>query len=195
MKVMNYIYQIGCWLLLAIIFIHPALTLAQEVIVDTIQEPEEKKKVEYYWSYEKEIGLNFTPLISSLVPFNLGETGGGFSTFKFKKYGRKLAFRLNMGIESDPRGDFDDGCALFTIGYERRRPLAQKWTYTSGIDFGIFGFFDQDANVVFSPFYGFEYNFNERFFVSAEGNIEFLFGINGGIRVNPPVAIFFNARI
>lgn len=178
-----------------LLFMIPIMNIAQAIELESEEEYKEKQKEEYYWSYEKEVGLNFTPLIANLIPFNLGETNGGFTNFRFKKYGRKLAFRLNMGIESDPRGDFDEGFALVTIGYERRRSLSKKITYTSGIDFGIFGFFDSDPSVIFSPFYGFEYNFNEKFFVGAEGNIEFAFGESGGIRVNPPVAIFFNARI
>lgn len=192
---MNKVKVVSCWLFFITLVLQPLSGFSQSTEIDSSEVSDKKKKVEYYWSYEKEVGLNFTPLISSLVPFNLGETSGGFSNFKFKKYGRKLAFRLNMGIESDPRESFEEGFALFVLGYERRRPLSKKWTYTSGIDFGIFGFFDQDVNWLLSPFYGFEYNFNDHFFVSAEGNIEFLFGFNGGIRVNPPVAIFFNARI
>ena len=40
----------------------------------------------YFWSYTSEIGINFTPLISQLVPFNLGENSAGDIGLKWKKY-------------------------------------------------------------------------------------------------------------
>ena len=45
----------------------------------------------YYWSYTKEIGVNFTPLISKFVPFNLGENNAGLIGLKWKKYYSKRA--------------------------------------------------------------------------------------------------------
>jgi hypothetical protein len=154
------------------------------------------EKESYNWSHKKEIGLNFSPLISQMIPFNLGSNDAGFSSFIFKRYGRKIAFRLNAGIEFNLEEDnFEDGFALFTVGFERRRQITKKITFATGTDFGLFGFFDDDPFFNISPFYGFEYNFNDAFFAVAEGNLQFLFGDGIRILVNPPVAVFFYVRI
>lgn len=146
------------------------------------------------WSHQKEIGLNFTPLISQLVPFNLGDTRAGFSSFSYKRYGRKFGLRINAGIEFDDEFT-DEGFALLTLGFERRRQVSKKITFTNGLDTGLFGFFDDDPFFNISAFYGFEYNFSPKFFAAAEGNIQLLFGNGARIQVNPPIAVFFFVRI
>lgn len=159
------------------------------------EEQEVEKKEEYYWSYHREVGLNFSPLISKLVPFNLGDSDVGFTNFSFKKYGRKFGFRINAGIDFDDEEEENDGFALLTLGFEKRRLITKKVTLATGMDFGLFGFFDDDPFFNISTFYGFEYNINEKLFFATEANIQLLMGDGLQLRVNPPVAIFFYVRI
>lgn len=171
------------------------VTDKEEVWYKGEEEVEEvDKKPEYFWSYQRELGLNFSPLISKIVPFNLGDPDAGFSNFSFKKYGRKFAFRINAGIDFDDEDD-ESGFALLTLGFERRRQITKKVTLATGMDFGIFGFFDDDPFLNISFLYGFEYNINEKLYLSTEANIQFLMGNGSQLRVNPPVAIFFYVRI
>lgn len=151
-----------------------------------------EKRQEYPWSYHKEIGMNFTPLVSSLIPFNLGENDAGFRSFTFKRYKRKIAYRFNAGIDID--GENGDDFVLLTLGFERRKPIAKKVTFTSGMDFGLFGFIEENGLFNTSILYGFEYNINDKFFIATEGNFQLLFGNGGQLKVNPPIAIFFYVR-
>lgn len=155
----------------------------------------------YYWSYTKEIGINFTPLISKFVPFNLGENNVGNVGLIWKKYYSKRAFRLNFGATLSTEA-FDKGNAFgyLAIGIETRHPITKdkKIAYTSAYDvffeareeFGRFGF---------SKVYGFEYHFGKRIFISTEAALQIGTSIEDdeGLLINfqLPTAIFVNIRL
>ncbi|MBK9566322.1 MAG: hypothetical protein IPO37_14490 [Saprospiraceae bacterium] len=46
----------------------------------------------YFWSHTKEIGLNFTPLLSKFIPFNLGKADAGLIGLKYKNTIQKGLF-------------------------------------------------------------------------------------------------------
>jgi hypothetical protein len=155
----------------------------------------------YFWSHTKEIGLNFTPLLSKFIPFNLGKTDAGLIGLKYKKYYSERAFLVNFGSNITSRAS-NDGSIFFYLGFglERRRPISKdkKFAYTSGYEifFSADGA-DASSTAAFAKSYGFEYHFNKRLFLSTEGALQI--GLSDPepffIRFAIPVAIFLNVRL
>lgn len=155
----------------------------------------------YYWSYTKEIGVNFTPLISKFVPFNLGENNAGLIGLKWKKYYSKRAFRINFGANiNEINVDSEENLFLyFGLGIETRHPITKdkKWAYTSSFDLflraagevGILGL---------SKGYGFEYHFTKRIFISTEAALNVGLDFDQEVPIiefQLPLAIFVNVRL
>lgn len=134
---------------------------------------------EHFYSHKKEIALDFTPLISKLAPFNLGQTEFGRIGFKYKRYGKDMGFRLNFGasLENNNEGNNGDDFAYLSVGFENRRILTPKFSFITGWDVFI-SFeesdnpFDDNGAVGVANAYGFEYNFNEVFYMSTEAQIQ-----------------------
>lgn len=153
-----------------------------------------------FWSHSKEVGINVTPLISKLIPFNLRDSpNSNLIGLKTKWYHKKRAFIINFA--SDLSEQFDNSFFL-TIGYEKRHRVYKKFTYTTGFDFGLYG--DPDAIdfsgpfVLFSRPYGLEYHINEKIFISTEARFMIGLLVDDGIgllKLRPPTSIFFNIRI
>lgn len=157
----------------------------------------EEEQVDYRYSYKREIGLDFTPLISRLVPFNLGENEFGNVGLKWKKYYYDKALRINLGASLS--NIQDDNFFYLSIGYERRNELTQKWSYTFGWD--VYAetestINDDTSGFGVSPFWGFEYNINNTFFIATEGQLK-IGSIDGEFAVNfvVPNAIFLFMRL
>jgi hypothetical protein len=156
----------------------------------------------YYWSYSKEIGINFTPLISKLVPFNLGQNEAGKIGLIWKKYYSKRAFRISLGANiTEDFQDIDTDFFYLAVGLERRYPITKdkKIAYTSAWD--IFLQADENGDgpaVGLAKGYGFEYHFTKRIFISTEAQFKIgLGGEFGGpvIEFQLPLAIFVNVRL
>jgi hypothetical protein len=157
----------------------------------------------YYWSYTKEIGVNFTPLISKLVPFNLGEKSSGNVGLLWKKYYSKRAFRIRFGANIDESSNsFGSNFLFFSIGLEKRYPITtdKKFTYTSGWDLFFNASeenFDDNGAIGIAKTYGFEYHFTKRLFISTEAQLSL--GIGGfegpRLKFQIPQAIFVNVRL
>ena len=154
-----------------------------------------KKKETYPWSHSKEIGFDFTPLISSLVPFNLGGAKESTTEFSFKRYGRKYAFRFNAGIDINTDETLVTNFTM-NIGFERRKKLTDRFSYTSGLDFGIVAINDFPGAVL-GVIYGFEYNISQKVFLATEGNIRWVtnFFDDFPLQINAPTSIFLYVRI
>jgi hypothetical protein len=165
----------------------------------------QKDNSTYYYSNSKEIGLNFTSLISSLVPFNIGEKQTGLVGIKTKFYGRKEALRLSFGTSLNSNTNefqfFHVG-----IGYEKRKILAKKISYTTGweaivetttqiIVNGTNNFRNSSTFIAASKFYGLEYNINETFFIGTEAQLLIGIGRGAQLKFNAPIAIFLNVRL
>lgn len=158
----------------------------------------------YFWSYSKEIGINFTPLVSKFVPFNLGQNDAGLIGLKWKKYYSKRAFRINFG--ADIRSESIDDNSVFAylaFGVETRHPITKdkKIAYTSAWDL-FFSAEGEDGNPIIgvSKSYGFEYHFSKRLFISTEAALQIgrpLDDFEEGIIINfqLPTAIFVNIRL
>ncbi len=156
----------------------------------------------YYWSYSKEIGINFTPLISKLVPFNLGQNEAGRVGLIWKKYYSKRAFRISLGANiTESFQNVGTDFFYLAFGLERRYPITKdkKIAYTSSWDL----FLQADENddgpgIGLAKGYGFEYHFTKRIFISTEA--QFRIGLGGEfggpvIEFQLPVAIFVNVRL
>ncbi len=155
----------------------------------------------YFWSYSKEIGINFTPLISKFIPFNLGQNDSGIIGLKWKKYFSTRAFRINVGanVTSD---EIDNGNPFLylSLGLEKRYPITKdkKLAYTSAWDL-FFSAEGQDGNPLFgiSKGYGFEYHISKRIFLSTEAQMNV--GLDAeevpAIQFRLPTAIFVNVRL
>jgi len=154
----------------------------------------------YYWSYTKEIGINFTPLISKFVPFNLGENNAGNIGLRWKKYYSKRAFRLNFGADINSKSiNLGKAFGYLALGIETRHPITKdkKITYTSAYDV-FFEALDEVANFGFSKGYGLEYHFGKRIFISTEAAFQIATNTDDeGILINfqLPTAIFVNVRL
>lgn len=156
----------------------------------------------YYWSYSKEIGINFTPLISKLVPFNLGQNEAGRIGLIWKKYYSKRAFRISLGANiTENFQNVGTDFFYLALGLERRYPITKdkKIAYTSSWD--IFLQADENGDgpgIGLAKGYGFEYHFTKRIFISTEA--QFRIGLGGEfggpvIEFQLPVAIFVNVRL
>ncbi|MBK8668454.1 MAG: hypothetical protein IPN89_02915 [Saprospiraceae bacterium] len=156
----------------------------------------------YYWSYSREVGVNFTPLISKLVPFNLGENDAGNVGLIWKKYYSSRAFRISLGAKLR---NFDDGTGnnffFLGIGLEKRHPITKdkKMAYTSGWELFLNASEVENDNALgVRKTYGFEYHFTKRLFISTEAAL--FLGLNadeGGpvFDYQIPTAIFVNIRL
>jgi hypothetical protein len=153
------------------------------------------------WLGKHEVGLNFTPLIRSLIPFNLGESQNGLISIKSKWYSKvsDYAFRTNFGLDVNTKEDKVFFFASF--GYEHRRLISEKFTYTSGWDAfisvanGVRIPDDQRQNGLgFLKFYGIEYNINSNLYIGTEAQL--LLGITDKalLSIQYPKAIFVNVR-
>ena len=155
----------------------------------------------YFWSYTKEIGINFTPLVSKLVPFNLGQNDSGLIGLRWKKYYSSRAFRINFG--ANVSGDIIDNGNPFiylSFGVEKRYPITKdkKLAYTSAWDlaFSVEGE-EGEGFYGIAKGYGFEYHITKRIFLSTEAQMNLGVGGEEGIKVQfqLPTAVFVNVRL
>lgn len=156
----------------------------------------------------KVIGLNTTPLLVQLIPFNRSNpmvVGPYFiSTRSYSK--KNKAFRFGFGWDLQ-FSDFGDGLEQnhfnLRLGYDKRRDLSRRWSYTTGMDFVISGGDfnipgDKQADSGFlglGGHWGVDYFINQNISLSTE--LMLLVGLetNNGdlnLRFIPPVAINLN---
>jgi hypothetical protein len=156
-----------------------------------------------HWTNTKEVSLNFTSLLHNFVPFNLGESRPGVTSIRTKWYGAgKYALRTSLGFD----GQFNERQPLlyFAIGYEQRRILTRRLSYTSGWDVFIGNNLRNRPPTTFNNslvaggvtrHYALEWHFNSRMYMSTDAQV--LVGPIGGaaIGIIYPTAIYFNVRL
>jgi hypothetical protein len=153
------------------------------------------------WEKKREIGFNFTNLVHSLVPFNLGLPQSGFVGIRSKVYDRKYAFRNSFGTNllTDDVANNERQFFYAALGYERRRIIGAKWSYTSGWDLYVSaGVLTEDIDqLMIGPtrHYGLEYNLNARCYISTESQILFGFGEEAAVKFIYPTALNFIIRL
>ena len=158
------------------------------------------------------VGLNMTPLLVQLIPFNRSNpsvTGPFYvSTKKYKK--SNVGFRFGIGLDIDPAGDEEGEEAFFNlrIGWEKRKAFSQRWAYYGGFDFMFIG---GDLNILgakseetgafgVAPVWGIEYALTEHIYLSTETAL--FLGIDFGafdsvprFEFIPPVSLFLNFKV
>lgn len=155
----------------------------------------------YFWSYTKEIGINFTPLISKFIPFNLGDNNAGQIGLRYRKFYSKRAFIVNFGADLSSES-FDNSVPNFYLGLgaENRKPISKdkKITYSSGIEIFFAVDNNEEGNIGFAKNYGLQYHFSKRIFASTDAALRIAsdFEDEGiSIKFELPIALFVNVRL
>jgi hypothetical protein len=177
-----------------------AFSLAQaQTAADTISENT--------FGQRRVVGLNMSPLIAHLVPFNrVDPREAGPFLVRFKKYGplRRSAFRFSMGFHMIPNADFDtfeDAQFNFALGWEKRRSISRRWSYTRGFDFMFLAgdlnvpgaeSDEFEAAVAIGPLWGIEFAVAERITLGTEAVLAIGFATEQLLffTIIPPVGIF-----
>ena len=154
------------------------------------------EKEQYYFSRSKEIGLDVTSLLAQLTPFNTVKAPQNQIGLKTKWYGRKVAFRINLGFDLEDV-DQDFSFVYFSAGYERRKILNRRFAYTSGWE-AIFKIEGIDGEMFFGAgnFHGIDYNINNSIFLGIEAQLRLLISDAGdpSFKLLPPTAVYLNVR-
>lgn len=189
------------YLIALVIFISIHMSSFGQSAPDIGLTKEKKTSEGAFWANSREVGLNFTSLISKFVPFNIGDKSSGLIGIKSKFYGDNFAFRTTFGASTSNESG---GFFHFGLGYERRFGLSGKFTYTSGwqtlLEVESAGRGNGSSLLLgAAKFYGLEYNLYDNFFLGAESQLAI--GINSGndngleLSFRYPVALFANVRI
>ncbi len=154
----------------------------------------------------KEVGLNLTGLIAQFVPFGNNNPRMGPFIYSYKSYSKKrTAFRLGLGVNSFDFLNEENLSFNLRIGYEKRKLLTNRWSYTYGIDGMIlvgndFANINDGSNEINGALgiglpVGIEYSLNDYIYLSVETNL--FFGLGSSI-INiltiPPTGLFLNTR-
>lgn len=161
-----------------------------------------KADTSYYWSRTREIGMDFTGLISQFVPFNLNKAAPAMIGLRAKFYDVKTAFRINFGLSNI---DNTEGRFYISVGYEKRKPVYKKIFYTGGWD-GVIKVEPNDnpnfnngigSRLLIGParHYGLEYHFSEKFFIATEAFLNLLIGTGADIGFTPPTNLYLHVRL
>ena len=153
------------------------------------------------------IGLNASPLLVQVAPFNRSNPkvlGPYFITYRVYT-DKDRAFRLALGWDVDASLTADEAQNHFNfrMGLERRRQIADRWSYSmawdmaiSGGDFNLPGEKDVETGFIgLGPTWGFEFFINRTVSLSTEVSLWLGLDTNEGIprlQVVPPVALFLN---
>jgi hypothetical protein len=155
----------------------------------------------YFWSYTKEIGINFTPFVSKFVPFNLGENSAGPIGIKYKRYYSKRAFVINFGADISSE-IINNGVPFFFlgIGAESRKPITKdkKITYSSGLEIFLSAADEDIGTLGIAKNYGLQYHFTKRIFLSTDAALRLGSDFESEgitIKFELPVALFVNVRL
>lgn len=186
-------------ILLLFLCLHTGFCLAQH--------PEFKQKYLVPERYRM-IGLNTTPLLIQLIPFNHSNphVAGPF-TITFDRFNGVRSFHTALGFHANIDGIEEDDQNIhfnFRMGTTRRRPLGGRWTYFGGVDihFSAGGLnlvkTDSDDNSTFvacGPRWGIGYAIDERLLVRTEAVALFGIDFEQGFPIIdfiPPVAVYLS---
>lgn len=162
------------------------------------------------WSYPEKfrlVGINMSPLLVQLIPFNkTNPTLVGPYFVDFNRFKGQRSFHTSFGflISTDNNFDFLDNANLnFRIGTSRQRIISDRWNFYSGFDFylalgsfNLIGDNRNDASVIgLGPKWQVEYRINKFISTSVETAMvlgaDLTFG-DPELRFLPPVALNLN---
>ncbi len=158
----------------------------------------------------REIGLNMTPLLTMLIPFNRSNPKiTGPYMMKFHRYKNNKFFRSSIGVDLADAFNDDEENAHFNVrfGWGKRRLMHDRFALLTSFDItvsvgdlNILGTKDQDgAKFAVGPTWGMEYGLNDKMNIGIETAL--LIGVGVGFNTGfvfefvPPVAIYLNVRV
>jgi len=155
----------------------------------------------------KMVGLNMTPLMVQLIPFNRSNPNlSGPYSLNYRSFRGNSAFRFGLGafVSED---FFDTGQTSphfnLRIGWEKRKSFYKRWAYSFGLDFfGSAGGFniqgggssEEEGSAGMGFVWGTEYFINPKISLSVESQflIGFLTFDGPTLIFIPPVALYLN---
>jgi hypothetical protein len=176
----------------------PASARAQTAEEDTL------RIVETY-TRRRMVGLNLTPLLTQLVPLNRADPReSGPYLVRFKKYGPlgRSGFRFSMGVRVGLDEIEEERIQLnLAFGFERRRSISKRWSYTRGFDAMILAGdlatpgtdTAEDAfAIAVAPVWGIEFAIDDYMTVGAEAALALGLAFEEGVffEILPPVGVF-----
>ena len=173
---------------------------------------QETAKIEPLPMPYRTVGINTTPLLVQLIPFNRSNprvTGPYYMTwrsYRINRRGQVGGFRMALGADlSDVDDESFQAFINFRFGWERKKVIHERWSYSSGLDFMIFGGDlnipggkDQDAaGFGFGPVWGIEYDLARHVSLSIETALFIGTAAESGFKLEfiPPVSIYMNFKI
>jgi hypothetical protein len=184
------------------------LLVAQDTVKVERTELKIEKSASKYYPKSRMAGLNVTPLLTQLIPFNRADPRDfGPFLMRFKNYkNSNNAVRFGLGVQILGEDIFfsDEASKTFLHihwGWERRKNISDRWAYTKGIDAVAFvGGLNlpgegssEEANLGIGLPWGIEYAIAPRITLSTEAELAILVGGFGPtIRLLPPVGLFLN---
>ncbi|MEL6987689.1 MAG: hypothetical protein AAGK97_07630 [Bacteroidota bacterium] len=156
-----------------------------------------------------QIGLNFSPLISQVIPFSTTSFQKGPYTVLFRRFNETTEKGWEFGIGMDV--DFNSNeINFFTarFGYVRKRYISDKWTTIGNFDMiTLFGggfnepgdLEDEDAGIGFSVGRSIEYEITTNMYIGTEVIAFFGLSLNSDegpiLRLTPPFALYLHIRL
>lgn len=157
-------------------------------------------------------GVNMTPLLVQLVPFNRSDpkvTGPyhvAFRSFRENRKGRVTGFRWALGADlSDANDEGTQSFINLRMGAGTLRRLHPRWAFSSGVDLMISlgdlnvpGSKDNDgAAFGCGPFWGVDYGLSSHISLSIETALFVGIDVETGFKLEfiPPVAVYLNYQM
>lgn len=155
----------------------------------------------------KVIGINTTPLMTMLIPFNRADPRiAGPYTVTFRNYRGSRCFRYAIGFDLSEVNDNSDLPHFnFRLGYGHRKVFHERWAFDRGFDVFLVG---GDINVPnaketesltigVGPTWGIEYALNPAVSINIETSL--LIGVSTddvlALQFIPPVGVFINMEM
>lgn len=146
----------------------------------------------------KVVGINTTPLLTQLIPFNRSNplvAGPYFMTLR--SYRGRNAFRYGLGANLNSNSINNNNASLnLRLGWERRKSFYEQWSYSFGFDLffsgGGFNLANTDidfGSVGFGFVWGIEYFINQKVSLNIETA---LYAGTGVFQFIPPVGLNLN---
>lgn len=155
-----------------------------------------------------EFGLNATPLVLQLLPFQSVDSRSGPFGFVYKHFGGNHGIKVALGgnIDLDTNGSYLN----LSIGYEHKKDVGQHWSWYQSYDFLLSGgslnlpsepINDDNALAGISFGLGGEYRITPHVAVGTEAS--FIAGFSDGdlfssgdivFKTIPPIAIYLRFR-
>lgn len=179
-----------CWMLVE------NRALAQKImVIDSIYEAPSKR--------ESVIGLNVSPLLLQLMPFNTqNPLISGLYNFTYKSYKNQKAFVVSVGATTFNANTSQQNPFLnIRVGLERQKVAHKNWFYTKGLSvlmsnghLNIFGNSGsrrgENLTIGIGPTWSFGYRVNQTIRIGSEMMLLIGGGDNGvNLAFIPPLAI------